>query len=335
MKMINVIKTGILLLSFTSIYIHYLNNESSKVQWQLYQDISQNSYKEASTARFNSLNFDYPNLTLSSLPIKGLAARYYLLGERYNEALDLLNDAERANPYIMWSESLKQEVFQALSVKDSSRFYAEKAFTGIPNNGKHFIQLSKIYANNNEFDKVDSIFSIVEGKKKNDIYKIYLSTWLTNKDSISQKAINTAKNSIKIFGDSDSELKLVSDYVIFGMENIKKSVSQDSIATIYFFNEDYRKAAIHFENAAKLNPAEYTHFENAGISNFKFGYYERSIPYLLKVIDSLNPETGKSEFVLAQVYAELKDFKNACDFIMKSAQSDFKDSFALIGDYCK
>ena len=55
----------------------------------------------------------------------------------------------------------------------------------------------KIYANNNEFDKVDSIFSIVDVVKKNDIYKIYLSTWLTNKDSISQKQLILQKIRLK------------------------------------------------------------------------------------------------------------------------------------------
>ena len=91
---------------------------------------------------------------------------------------------------------------------------------------------------------------------------------------------------------------------------------------------------MYYGDAAELNPLEYTLYENAGISNFKFGYYEESIPYLTYVIDSVNPMTGKSEFVLAQTYAALEDFEKACEFIYASSNFDYSPAYPLIGDYC-
>lgn len=325
----------VLSLSLTSIYFHYLNHQSSKLQWLLYQDIAENNYKESTTAKFSTVNLDYPNISLSSLPMKGIVARYYMLGNRYSESLDLLNDSYKDNPYIMFSESIKQEIYQNLRVKDSAYYYAEKAFTGIPNNGKHFIALAKVYANTGQYSKVDSIFKIVKGSYQNDIYKIYLATWLTNPDSVSSLAKETANETIKIFGSSELELRLSADYVLYGMDNINEAIKQDSIATDYFFKEDYRLAGIHYAMAAELNPSDYTFHENAGISNFKFGYYDKAIPYLKFVTDSLDIKTGKAEFILSQTYFNLKDTLNACNYAMKATKADYRQAFELVGRYCK
>lgn len=325
----------VFLVSLVSIYIHYLNHQSSKLQWLLYEDIRQNNYKESTTSKFSTINEDFPNLSLSSLPIKGLIARYYMLGGLFTESLELLNDSYVANPYIMFSESIKQEIYETLKVNDSSYYYAEKAFSGIPNNGKHFIALAKAYANKDQYSKVDSIFSIVKESYQNDIYQIYLATWLTNKDSVSTLAKKTAKDAIKVFGDSNPEIRLSADYILYGMDNINEAIEQDAIATDYFFNGQYRLAAIHYEKAAELNPSDYTFFENAGISHFKFGYYDKSIKFLRHVTDSFNIKTGKSEFVLSQAYFNLKDSLNACDFAMKSSRADYREAFELVGRYCK
>ena len=69
---------------------------------------------------------DYPNLTLTSLPIRGVVSKYYLLGGEYNKALELLNQSENVNPYIMYSESVKTEIYDALKVQDSSLVSVQK-----------------------------------------------------------------------------------------------------------------------------------------------------------------------------------------------------------------
>ena len=96
-----------------------------------------------------------------------------------------------------------------------------------------------------------------------------------------------------------------------------------------------REAALKYEEASKFNPIEYTYFENAGIANFQFGYFERAIPFLEHVIDSINPGTGKSELVLAQVYNELGDMEKACKYVFASSKYNYQDSFRLLGVYCK
>ena len=116
------LKLIIVAISAISIYAHYLNNESSKLQWILYQDINAGKYNESSTLRFNVTNLDFPNLSLTSIPIKSIVARYYFLGGEFNKALEYLKESDKVNPYLMWSESVRSEIYQYLEIKDSLIF---------------------------------------------------------------------------------------------------------------------------------------------------------------------------------------------------------------------
>ena len=51
-------------------------------------------------------NFDFPNITQSALPMKGIIARYYYYGGDFEKAFDLLHSSRKSNPYIMFNQSL-------------------------------------------------------------------------------------------------------------------------------------------------------------------------------------------------------------------------------------
>jgi len=329
-------KIFIFLLSAVSIYFHYINNISSEIQADIYEDLFSGEYREESTIRFGILNTDFPNLSLSSLPMKGVIGRYYFLGAQYDKALDLANQSMSDNPYIMYSESLKTDIYFKLGVKDSMMYYAERAFTGIPNNNKHFIDLARAYVNFDKYKLLDSVFGVVENTRDPEIWKFYFSGLLTKEDSITKYGKEKAREALKMFSSSsaDPNLRLSAVYVLYGTERIQNAIRANQEAINYYDNGNLRLAASKYEEASKLNPLEYTYFENAGISNFQFGYYEKAIPLLKHVIDSINPKTGKSEFVLAQVYNELGDMVNACKYIYSSSNFDYKESFRKIGEYC-
>lgn len=330
-----ILQALIFVVSILSVYAHYLNNESSELQAILYGDFRTGNYSEESTARFNSVNLDFPNLSLSALPMKGIVAQYYFLGARFNEALDLLNQGQIDNPYIMFSESIKSEIFYGLKMNDSAVYYAKKAFTGIPNNQKHFIELARAYVLQKENQKIDSIFKIVEKTKVPDIWLFYLSSMLADESMISEYTIQVANQSREMFNASENpQLRLAANYVLIGKENVDLSLKYDDSATANYNKGNYKTAAELYSKAAKANPYEYTFFENAGVSYFQANEYQLAIENLKVVSDSLNPKTGKSEFVLAQSYFNQGDSKKACDYAYKSTEYDYVEAFKLIGMYC-
>lgn len=329
-----IISIVLFLVSLLTTYVHYLVNESSEVQYTLYTDMDSGTYKEESTTRFLGLNTDFPNLSLSALPIKGIIARYYLLGGRFNEATELLNESMYDNPYIMFNEMIKSDLYWELQIKDSIVHYAEKAFTGIPNNQKHFINLARAYVYTNEYDRLDSIYKIVESRAVPDITKYYLSSLLTDESKITEYGRQIARKTLNKKENTTKEIRLASHYVLLGQSNVNESIRLDTEAEAKYLNSDFKSAGETYEKAGEYNPLEYSYFENAGISYFQSGYYDKAIKNLIKVIDSLNPGSGKSEFVIAQSYGELGNKTIACEYAIKSSEFDYRESFKLIGIYC-
>ena len=55
---------------------------------------------------------DIPNITVTTIPINSVKARYYINAKKYNVALKLLDKATEANPYLYYSEILKARFFK-------------------------------------------------------------------------------------------------------------------------------------------------------------------------------------------------------------------------------
>lgn len=330
-----IIKLLLISMSVISIYVHYLNKESAELQFILYEDIRKGIYEESSTAKFNVVNFDFPNLSLTSIPVKSMAAKYYFLGGQFNKALEYLEESDRVNPYLMYSESIRSEIYQYLDIKDSLIFYAEKAFTGIPDNDKHFFILAKAYAQNGRFEEVDSIFKIVEKRKNPRILNIYFSTLLTNESKISDYAKGVARNARADFPAAEfPEIELTSKYIFLGTERINKSIDKDFAAQKAFNAKLYAEAAKLYAEASDLNPTDYSLFENAGVSYYMNNEYDKSLEYLNVVIDSMNPGSGKSEFVAASVYIKKNNRSKICQYANLAAALDYPGSYGIISKFC-
>ena len=75
---------------------------------------------------------EIPNITVTTIPMKSIKARYYFNAKKYDKALALLNDGSKANPYLFLSENLSA-IFLRQSKIDSAYVNARKAFYGLPN----------------------------------------------------------------------------------------------------------------------------------------------------------------------------------------------------------
>jgi tetratricopeptide (TPR) repeat protein len=329
------VKLFFVFISGLSIYAHYLNNESSELQYILYQDMNSGNYNESSTARFNVVNFDFPNLSLSSIPVKSIVAKYYFLGGEFNKALEYLQESDKVNPYLMYSESIRSEIYEYLAVEDSLLYYAEKAFTGIKHNDKHFFYLARAYARSDRFEAIDSIFKLVEKGYNPRIWNIYFSTLLSNESKISEYAKGLAKEAVSIFPpDEFPKIELVSKYVYFGTERIDKAIDTDFAAQKAYSEGNYAEAAKLYAKASEFNPTDYTLFENAGLNYYLINEYDKSLEYLNIVIDSMNPGTGKSEFIASTVFIKKNDKVKACEYAKLASELDYPGSYGIIAKYC-
>lgn len=95
-----------------------------------------------------------PNLTQTALPVEAVKAEYLLFYDRYEEALQLLNKAAHANPYLGYNEYLKGMLYRKTSRMDSAFHYAKKAFELKPLNMAHYQLLIEICADRKDLSEM-------------------------------------------------------------------------------------------------------------------------------------------------------------------------------------
>ena len=78
-----------------------------------------------------------PDITVTTIPMKTIKARYFINANKLDKALELLNEGIPANPYLFISENLKAQVYLKQGKIDSAFFNARKSFYGLPKNALH------------------------------------------------------------------------------------------------------------------------------------------------------------------------------------------------------
>ena len=96
----------------------------------LLQDFNTNKYN-LSLNRVDNIVPDIPNITVTTIPINSVKARYYFNAKKYKKALSLIENGTKANPYLYYSEILKSQIYEEQGKTDSAKVYAKKAFFGI------------------------------------------------------------------------------------------------------------------------------------------------------------------------------------------------------------
>ena len=201
------------ILLLPSIYVNYLTHRSSIIQSIMTTDLNSNNRSTDVLNYLPNYNTDLPNLSFTAIPIKALVSRYFRFQQDFDTALSLLDESKGLNPYIMFTESEKAEVYDQLQVKDSFTYYAKKAFYGLPKNQRHWIQFAKAMNINKDTTLLDqAYFSMLSNSNDPFFTEVYLSTNFSldrNSAIVSKVALDAKK---KFY--NDEEVKLIADYVL-------------------------------------------------------------------------------------------------------------------------
>ena len=75
------------------------------------QDFNSNQFTVPLTQDDNFVP-EIPNITVTTIPINSVKARYYVNAKQYDKALALLDKGTEANPFLFYSEILKSQIYQ-------------------------------------------------------------------------------------------------------------------------------------------------------------------------------------------------------------------------------
>ena len=145
--------------------------------------------------------------------------------------------------------------------------------------------------------------------------------------------ISRAKHAITIF-PGNAEIQGLARLIELGQQKINQA-SSFSNAGLQFFNAgDYKNAAIQFSKALDNNPYEYSYFENAATSNYLIGNLDEALVQIDQVINTMNPNNGKCEYIKATIFIRMGDDVGACPYIEIAVQKGYAQAVESQKQYC-
>ena len=289
---------------------------------------------------FDKFDNDFPNITQTTIPIKFLKARYLYKLDSISEALNLLHDSRKDNPYLMISEALLANIYLDLKLLDSAKFYSKKAFYNLPDNNVHRDVYFKVLKELKDSTELKNAFNKIKYSMDYDHWLDYLLNQYAivgpnNKDLI--ETSNEFDKSQLIQMIEIERFDYVQRLIKLGGTDLTISVELALEAETRFNDKNYEAAAFLYDEARKFDPLEYTHIENAAISYNLSGNTGKAKEYLEQVIKQFKPKTGKSEFYLALIYIKTGEIENGCIYLNKSNEFGYGGEAIdqIINEYCK
>ncbi len=312
--------------------ITYSTYQSLKGQMFLLRDFNSNKYS-ITMDKIDNITPDLPNITVTTIPMKSIKARYYFNAKKYDKAIELLNEGIPANPYLFFSENLKAQIFLKQNKIDSAFVNARKAFYGLPKNALHASTYAQAISLKRDLNAAKKVFEVLSEKSGEVIWKNFLIVLSQMVQSGEKDFVKHASQASKIH-PNDKELFSLKKLAVIGQANINRAqvISNEGLA--YFNNKLYVEAAIEFENAAKIDSLEFAHFENAASAYYMAGDYGKSLQFSDKVIYEFQPKTGKSEYINALSHFNIGGQQRACELLIQSINYGYSQAQITFDQRC-
>jgi len=320
-------------LMIPSIGITHTTYQSLKGQLFLLRDFNNNQYS-VTLDKIDHITPELPNITVTTIPMKSIKARYYFNAKKYDKALALLNEGIPANPYLFFSENLKAQIFLQQGKIDSAHVNARKAFYGLPKNGLH----ASIYAQTLQIKKDQlealKVFELLSKKSGPAIWKNFLIVLSQMTASQDPEFIKYASKAVELF-PNDKELFTLKKLAVVGQQKVNEAAAISQLGLNYFNQGKYVEAGLEFEKALKIDILEFAHCENAASAFYMAGDYDKALIYSDRVISELNPKTGKSEYINALVHLNIGGVPRACELLRQAIDYGYTQAQATLDQRCK
>lgn len=323
MKKLILFLTGLLLLMTLS-FGSYKKLSSSKYQALLLYDFNSNT-RDFKLDDFKNLDLNFPNITVTALPIKYLKARYYLEIDSVETAKKLIYESIKTNPYIYAPEILLAQIYLSENKLDSALHYSKKAFYGITNNNRHRDTYFDVLKQLKDSVTLDSAFVKIRNIKRGlDHWVDYIMTRNDINNKPDKRLLSLINEMAIKYPNQDSiRLKGLKRMVEIGSKYTQALVTAER-GNIEFKNKNYKEAADLFEVAIFLDDQQYLYYENAALAYDNLEEYSKAEEYFDKVIYDFKTKDGKSEFIKGLMLIKNNN-PEGCKYIETAAKKNYTD----------
>jgi len=330
----NILALLIFILCLLTTFNFYKLYQGSIYQNLILDDFNRTQYFNRPLDQVKQIPDEYPNIGVTTMPIKTSKAIYYLTQDSLDQAKNLLYSSLKLNPYLGITETTLSEIFFKENELDSAQYYAEKALKANYRNVRHILNLQKIIFRKKEFNKADSILDMYKGKMYNAeglgmLYQNHLALLAESKTKYSPKDSLLSEFAAKEFPDN-IVIQKMKQVITNGLDVIIIVNELDKKANEFYKNKQYLKASKNWEQAISIkeDDAYYLNLFQCLIILEEYDKLERLFNEFEN--KSLNENDGKFEYLKGLYYQKINQVKKACEFYKISFEKGFNTSKSFI-----
>ena len=323
----------LLTVGLSSSFISHKVYGSLKDQMYLLRDFNSNQYV-TKIPQLEAMEMEMPNVTVTTIPLKSVKARYYLNNKQYDKALEVLNQGNKANPYLFYSENMKSKIFQEKGNIDSAFYYSKKAFFGLPNNSLHVANYVKLAMLKKDKEAIELAINQLHESTSETNWQNIITAGIDIVGSEDKKLMDLTDRAVKLFPQNINFL-ILRKLAYTSPEKLKIGEKLAEQASNLYNKGDYKQANFLYFKAIDLVPMEYTYYENAATCFYQLKEYGNSLLYSSKVINEFNPGNGKSEYIHGISKIALGDRNEACKYLAKALKFGYNEAQEIQKNLCK
>ena len=228
---------------------------------------------------------------------------------------------------------MKSRIFQAKGNTDSAYYYSKIAFFGLPNNSLHVANFVKLAMAKKDTISIKKAADQLLDNQSQANWQNIITAYIDIVGAENPDLMKLTNRAVEIFPKNQNFL-LLRKLAHIKPSKIRSGVNLAKEALLHFQNKQYAKAASYYLEAAKEDPMEYSYLENAATCFYQLKEYGNSMLYSSKVINILNPGTGKSEYLHGISKIAMGDLQGGCNFISKAIELNYKEALVTQKQFC-
>ena len=327
MRSKDIFKIFIVAFLIASVFVNIKAYQSNSLQAFLIYDYNNDTYRVPYEV-YNKLDYNFPNLTQTTLPTKVLKGRYLLNLDSISQAKSLFFDARKANPYIMAAEHMLAKIYLKENNLDSAYLFSKLAFKKMPNVDIHrntyFNVLRSLKDSINVEPELDNAFMRLKNLRSSQGHwydYIYTKSLITDSTAT---VIPLIKEFKERFPNEDPKIiEELENRIEIGAKSYNLFSIFSAIGDDYFKKEDYQNSSKYYEQAIDYNQDNYTIYENLAISYDLSNRTDKAIEMYDLVLNNFKPNNGRVEFYKGLLLVRLGENELGCDYLKNSSNKNY------------
>ena len=319
-------------ISCISVFALLKINKSLRIQNILTSSFNEKIFNPKYFDRINDLDINFPNISVTSLPIGSLVSYFYLNNDSLELAKNLAFQSQKINPYIGFNDHTLSQIYLKENNVDSALFYAKRAFFSFPNT-THSTSLQQIFEISRDYKSLDSAFAQVKDRNFVIEWENYLAIYGSNKFDYDTIVYKRAKEALKLFPNSKT-ISRYANFILKDESSLQKAFILDTDALRLYEQKNYKEALKLWLDASKILPDEEGYIDNIIKCYFALSNFELVIEQIQNLGLDFKNTYPKYYYYLGVAYLSTNISDKACTYFYKGATLDNQDSKKMYNKTC-